>query len=323
MEKMEKAKRDFLKSVLVPDNTVSPASAYLPKPIADEMIKVIEETNWMRKIFRGIFVPGRTFTVPTVNYDYDNVKQAAIGAAPGGLSNTAPSVGSIVLEPGKLAAKGALQVDDIDDSSIDVVDMLLENFAIAFARAEERAMVLGTERDRTSTDILKVFLGLYEIAANHSTTTAVTYDPSTAYAVVDAVSEAIKELGVYGRNKKDLVLLVSSTMADYMRKDKSLRYDMTGHKNVMDQGDLPKVFGVDVLETTYLDGKGEGTNKACGILVPKSEAVIGDRRKFKVVPENDPENDAVNYYAYESIDFQLLHRTGTDYDAIVLIDQVS
>lgn len=323
MDKMEKAKREFLKSVLVPDNTVSPASAYLPKPIADEIIKVIEEANWMRKIFKSITVPARTLTIPVTNYDYDNVKQAAVGSAPSGLSNTSPSVGSIVLEPGKLAAKGALQVDDIDDASMDVVDMLLENFAIAFAQAEEQAMVLGTERDRTKTDLLSIFLGLYEIAANHSTTTPVTYDPGTAYAVVDAVSEAIKELGVYGRDKKNLVLLVSSTMADYMRKDKSLRYDMTGNNKVMGTGDLPKAFGIDVVETTYLDGKGEGTNKACGILVPKSEALIGDRRKFKVTPKDDPENDAVTYYAYESVDFQLLHRSGSDYSAIVLLDQVS
>jgi len=320
---MDKEKRNFLKGFLVPDNTGGSPTMTLPKPIADEVIKKIEEINWMRKVFRTVNVPARTLTVPTVNYDLDNVKQAAVGGAPTGLSNTTPSVGSIVLEPGKLAAKGALQVDDIDDSSLDVVDMLLENFAIAFGRAEERAMILGNERNRAVTDPLKIFLGLYEIAANNASTTPVTYDPSTAYAVVDAVSEAIKELGVYGRNKGDLILVVSSTMADYFRKDKSLRYNMLGDAGVVKTGSLPRVFGIEVVETTYLDGQGEGSNKAAGILVPKSEFVIGARRQFKVTPDADPENDAINYYAYESVDFQGLHKTGANYDAVVLIDQVS
>lgn len=316
-------KLKFLKGLLVPDNTGGTPTHDLPKPIADEVIKKIEEVNWCRKLFRVLSVPARTLTVPVVNFDYDNVKQAAIGGAPSGLSNTTPSVGSIVLEPAKLAAKGALNVDDINDASLDVVDMLLENFAIAFGRQEERTMLLGNDRDRTSTDALKAFYGLYHIAANLASTTPVTYNPSTAYAVVDAVSEAIKELGVYGRNKGDLVLIVSSSMADYFRKDKSLRYNMLGDAGVVKSGSLPKVFGVEVVETTYLDGQGQGSNKAAGILLPKSEVVIGDRRKFKVTPDNDPANDAVNYYAYESVDFQLMHKTDSNYDAIVLIDQVS
>jgi len=310
---MEKDKRNFLKGLLVPDNTGATAATGmdLPKPIADEVIKKIEEINWMIQLFRVITVPGRTLSIPVVSYDYDNVKQAAIGGAPSGLSDTAPSVGSIVLNPGKLAAKGTLNVDDIADGSLDIVDMLLENFAIAFGRAEERAMLLGSDRDRASTALLDMFLGLYTIAADHCNNTPVTYDPSTAYAVVDAVSEAIKTLGVYARNKGDLVLIVSSTMADYFRKDKSLRYNMLGDDGVVKSGNLPKVFGVDVVESTYLDAQGQGSNKACGILVPKSEVVIGDRRKFKVTPKEDPENDAMDYFAYESVDFQLKHRSGS------------
>lgn len=317
-------KKAFLKSLLVPDNTSSEAAQYqyLPKPIADDIVKKMIEMNWCRKMFKTVLVPGRSLTIPVANYDYDNVKQAAVGSA-ASVNNTTPSVGSIVLAPAKLAAKGALQVDDIDDASLDIVDMLLENFAEAFARAEERAMILGTERDRTSTDVLKAFLGLYTIAASHSTASTVTFDPATAYAVVDAVSEAIKSLGVYGRNKGDLVLVVSSTFADYLRKDKSLRYNMMGSGSVLTSGDLPKVFGIEVVETTYLDNQGEGSNKAAAILLPKSEPVIGDRRQFKVTPEADPANDAMNYYAYSSVDFQLRHRTSTNYDAIVLIDQVS
>jgi len=309
-------KLKVLKGLLVPDAVETEGSAQatglLPKPIADEMIRVIEETNWMRKIFRTIKVPARTLTIPTVTLDYSGVLQAKTGYAPSGLSNTAPSVGSILLEPGKLAAKGALQIDDINDSSVDVIDLLLQNFAIAFGRAEERAMLLGVERDRTKTALLSVFLGLYTIAADHSTTTAVTYNPATAYAVADCLSSAIKELGVYGRNKGDLVLIGSPDFCDYMRRDKSLRDNMYGSAEVIRKGELPKVFG-----------QGQGSNKACAILIPKSEAIIGDRRQFKVTPDADPASDAMNYYAYESVDFRLQHMTSSTYDAIVLIDQAS
>jgi len=320
-------KLKILKGLLVPDAVETEGSAQatglLPKPIADEMIKVIEETNYMRKIFRTIKVPARTLTIPTVTLDYSGVLQAKTGYAPSGLSNTAPSVGSILLEPGKLAAKGALQIDDINDSSVDVIDLLLQNFAIAFGRAEERAMLLGAERDRTKTALLSIFLGLYTIAADHSTTTAVTYNPSTAYAVADCLSSAIKELGVYGRNKGELVLIASPDFCDYMRRDKSLRDNMYGSAEVIRKGELPKVFGIEILETTYLDGQGQGSNKACAILIPKAEAIIGDRRQFKVTPDADPASDAMNYYAYESVDFRLQHMTSSTYDAIVLIDQAS
>jgi len=318
-----KDKREFLKGLLVPDSTGGSPSMDLPKPIADEVIKKIEETNWMRKIFKVQTVPARTLTIPVVAYDYDHVVQAVVGSAPVVASDTAPAVTAIVLEPGKLAAKGSLQIDDIDDSSLDVVDMLLENFAIAFGRAEERAMVLGTERDRSKTAILSIFLGLYTIAADHSTTNAVTYTPATSYSVADAISEAIKELGLYGRDKRDLVLLVSTDFAHYLRKDRSLAQDYMGQGAAIARGDLPRIYGVEILETSYLDGQGQGSNLACGILLPKSEAIIGDRRKLKIKPDDDPANDAVDYYAYESVDFQLKHRTGSNYDGIVLIDQSS
>jgi HK97 family phage major capsid protein len=316
---MTDIRKDFLKGLLVPDNTSGAANTVLPKPIADEIIKKIEETNWCRKIFRTIYVPGRTLTIPTANFDYTNVKLAQVGATPPARTELTTAAGSIVLEPGKLVAKGSLAVDDIDDSSLDIIDLLMENFGILFGRAEERAMLLGTERKRDGADdnYLKIFEGLYTIASSKSVHSPVTYSSSTDYAVSDAISEAVKELGVYGRDKNDLVLLVSPDFAHNLRKDRSLANDYMGTGAAIMRGDQPKVWGIDVVETTYLDGSGT----ACAVLLPKSEAIVGDRRKLKVVPEANPANDAIDYYCYESVDFQLRHKTGDDYDAIILIDE--
>lgn len=321
---MSDIRKDFLKGLLVPDNTTATA-ADLPKPIADEIIKKIEETNWCRKVFRTITVPGRSLTIPIANFDYSNVKLAQVGGTMPSMTNLTTSAGSIVLEPGKLVAKGALAIDDIDDSSLEIIDLLMENFGILFGRAEERAMILGDGRvrDGSDTTYTKIFEGLYYIAVNKSSTSAVSYDPSTSYAVSDAISSAMKELGVYGRDKSDLVLFVSPAFAHYLRKDRSFANDYMGAGAAIQSGKIPKVWGIEVIESVYLDGQGEGSNKACAILVPKSEPVIGDRRKMKIVPDDDPANDAINYYCYESIDFQLRHKTGSDYDAIVFIDEQS
>lgn len=307
-------KREWLqKALLVPDETTPPADAYLPKPIADELIKQIVEKNYMRKVFASRNIPRRTLTVPIMDYELDKVHQVALGAGVDDTKKTIQSYRAIVLETGKLAAYSEVEIDDIDDSSMDVVDDLMENFALAFARVEEKAMLAGTDRDRTSPDPLKIFKGIYTIAADPAVcaTTPVEYDATKDFALSDAIADAIKELGLFGQNG-NLVLFCGNGFANKLRKDRAFRGDMGG--TVIKDGKLPVVWGVTLYETSYLP-----TDEA--VLMPKNEAVIGQGRGYKVVRDDDLKNDKIIFVAFERLDFQLRHKRKADdkYEALVLI----
>lgn len=312
MDKTEK--REWLKkALLVPDNIVGDAANYLPKPIAAELIKEIVENNYMRQVFRQVNISKRTLTLPIMDYELDKVHQVALGAGVDDSKVTKQSYRSIVLETGKLAAYSEIEVDDIDDSSMDVVDDLMENFGIALGRAEERAMLVGTDRDRTSADPLKIFKGIYTIAndATAAELAPVTYDASEDFALSDAIADGIKALGLYGKSG-NLVLFCGNGFANALRKDRAFRGDMGG--TIIKDGKLPTVWGVTLYETSYIPADE-------AVLMSRDEAVVGQGRNFKVVRDDDIKNDKVVFVAFERIDFQLKHvdKSTNKYKALVLI----
>jgi len=303
----------------VPDDSTE--ESCLPKPIADEIIKEVYERNIARQLFRTINVPGKTLSIPSVAYDDENIYQVGTGVG------TSTAIGddnskqleyktsAVVLKPGKLAAKAEVANDDINDASLMVVDLILEAFGTAFARAEEKAMISDTVQDATSSTYTSIVEGLFYSAKDaQKNTDTVTINASTDYGMTDGISEGIKNLGVHARG--DVVLVCSDKFAHQLRIDRGVKNDVFGTAQVVQKGSLPKIYGVEVYSSSYVDDI--DSNKA--ILIPKSEPLIGQGRGIQIRRKEEIERDSQVFVCFERFDFTLRHMTSSKWDAICRLD---
>jgi len=299
----------------------STGESYLPKPIADEIIKEVYERNIARQLFRSINVPGKTLSIPSVAYDDEHIYQIGTGV---GTSDAIGddddkqleySTSAVVLKPGKLAAKAEVANDDINDSNLDVVGLILDAFAVAFARAEEKAILSDSAQDSSSSTYTKIVEGLFYSATDaKKNTTTVTINASTDYGVTDGISEGIKNLGVHARD--EIILICSDKFAHQLRTDRGVKNDVFGSAAVVQNGVLPKIYGVTVYSSNYVDGV--DADKA--ILLPRKEPLIGQGRGIQIRRKEDIERDSQIFVCFERFDFKLRHVTNSKYDAIVRLD---
>ena len=322
--KMKKAFMDVLtrKAAMASDTDLyvddSTTESLLPKPIADEIIKEIYEKNICRQLFRTITVPGKTLSVPSVAYDDDNIYQVGTGVGASSITvgnELEYTTSAVVLKPGKLAAKAEVANDDINDVNLDVVDLILEAFGVAFARAEEKAILSATVQNASSSTFTDIVSGLFYWATDAmKNTTTVSVDASSDYGMSDGISLGIKELGVYGRD--EVILICSDKFAHYLRTDRGLKNDVYGSATNVQKGILPKIYGISVYSSSYVDAI--DADKA--ILVPKNEPLIGQGRGIQIKRKDEIERDSQLFVAFERFDFQMRHLTNSKSDAIVRLD---
>jgi len=322
--KMKKAFMDVLtrKAAMASDTDLyvddSTTESFLPKPIADEIIKEIYEKNICRQLFRTITVPGKTLSVPSVAYDDDNIYQVGTGVGASSLTvgnELEYTTSAVVLKPGKLAAKAEVANDDINDVNLDVVDLILEAFGVAFARAEEKAILSATVKNASSSTFTDIVSGLFYWATDSlKNTTTVSVDASSDYGMSDGISLGIKELGVYGRD--EVILICSDKFAHYLRTDRGLKNDVYGSATNVQKGILPKIYGISVYSSSYVDAI--DADKA--ILVPKNEPLIGQGRGIQIKRKDEIERDSQLFVAFERFDFQMRHLTNSKSHAIVRLD---
>jgi len=299
-------------------------AGYLPKPLADEVIRYISEINYCRQIFRTIPMAKKTLDIPVLTSGRD-VPGKGVYYVPtqvdvsGKTNQIGPKLHAIRLEAKKLMAYANVDNDDIEDAAVDVVDLLLESFGEAFAEAEELAMVAGYPGGAgiDADDPRSAFKGLAKLATDGSLVQDGTISESDLEwkGLEETVSKAIKKLGKYGRNRKNLVLFVDSTISEYLRRSRRLvnLYRMDGVRTenaaMVEPGEIDKIYGIDAYESSYMDylhADFKGV-KGTGILVPKDEPLIGDRRKIKIVKKELEEHDKIRFVISERIDFTVRH----------------
>ena len=291
-----------------------PDGGVLPKPIADEIVKYITEINWCRQIFRTIIMPKKTLDLPVITSGRSSVGQG-VYYTPSQIDITTkaqvgPKLHSIRLTAKKFMAYANVDEDDIEDATVDIVDLLMTSFAEAFAEAEEDAMLLGGMGAPAADSPRAAFDGLLKKALDASLIIdkAITGGSDDEVAGIEAaLSLAIKKLGKYGRDKSKLIPFIDSGLAEALRRSKRLvdLYKLIDVRKGV-EGSVTSLYGVKVLESSYLDGAIAGKT-GVAILVPKDEPVIGDRRRIKIKTRELIEHDKKRFVLSERIDFNVRH----------------
>jgi predicted phage gp36 major capsid-like protein len=197
---------------------------------------------------------------------------------------------SIDLVPEKLMTWLPVDQEVFEDSTIrDIEGMLKEEMAREFAQAEELAFLLGdTTVDHGPGDPKNVFNGLFAQAA----ATPYTYDASLdtsanaveAGTVTSNLVRAMRYLGIYGRNKRDVVVMVGLAWEEALLRNRSFQTMSSyayGSGAGIFTGEIGRLAGAPVIATTFLDAQpGETYGKA--LVMNQSAFAIGDWQRFNI-----------------------------------------
>ena len=139
-----------------------------------------------------------------------------------------------------------------------------------------------------------------------------------------AIREAIYKLGLLGRQRKDLTLILNPVSANQLlQSDELMTLDKYGANATILTGEVGSLFGVKIIESSFLPSNGltiagtnSGTNDGIhgkggyGVLVHTPSLLLGDLRKVQVENERIIQNDAFRTVVSERIAFGMERRSG-------------
>lgn len=200
------------------------------------------------------------------------------------------STGTVELTAKKLMVALAISAELEEDSVLPIVPVIRDDLAKAFALAEENVFINGdTAHTATQTeaacatdsnwyvnDQRLAFNGLKKVACGTSVDAG-----SGAISLAD-ISNGIQNLGVFGRDKSELLLAVSLREESTLRQllGVNLALNQLGLTGTALPGEIGKVWGVPVVATNLLTV--DSSNKSEALLLNRNAAIIGDRRVFNI-----------------------------------------
>jgi len=290
-------------------------SAYLPDPLAQQVLEFVREINLVRRLVNVFTMRDRTWKKPK------RTSGSSAYYIPDGITATLSDFVSttVTWEAKKLMNYIMVDEEAIEDSQPDVIQQVLEDAGDALGEAEEYAFLQG-DTSHTATaptpgsataanwyvrDSRLAFDGIFTVAdASGATEVAAggaTFDE-------DMVNEAIYNLGKYGRNKGNLFGIMPPDQAANVRmldnfKDASksglnLASFITGMGSAGEGNSVVTViYGVPQYEAP-LAPEGEA------VIMHKKACEIGDRRRIKMESDKVIESDQRKYVTSERIAFQ-------------------
>jgi len=241
--------------------------------LADAIAPYIRQKSYMRSFVPTIAMRGYQLNIPKLT-------QGAIAYyVQEGVTSptTAVGTGVVVLQAKKLMANMAITAELQEDNIIPILPSLKEEFAHAFALAEEEAMLLGelspTGSDNTAVTYgsatlgnnKNMFDGLTHVGINNGEYTT-NYNSGDGYGapVVNVggnpltpqnFATALKNLNLFGRNRADLLAVISMSDLESLMTDETVlvALDRFGPQTQYVTGEVSRVYGIGVVVTNLLE----------------------------------------------------------------------
>ena len=305
-------------------------TAYLPDPLAKEVIQHIRELNILRRLLKTFKMASRAWTKPK------RLNGIAAYYIPDGVTATLTGMSATTVKWTAKKLMSYVMVDEeaVEDSQPNVIAQVMEEFQDAIAEAEEYAFSAG-ETSHTATaptptsattanwyvrDARLMFDGIFTVADTADAADSV--DAGGGTVDVDYFNVALYNLGKYARNRANIIGLAPPDQAANLRMDSNFKdasisgqalasfitgLGAAGEKNAV----VAIIYGIPIYEMP-LAPEGE----IC--LMHKSSPEVGDRRLIKLRNDEVIESDQRKYVVSERIAFNFNWR-----DALVLIKDLS
>ncbi|HEY9752449.1 MAG TPA: phage major capsid protein [Coleofasciculaceae cyanobacterium] len=300
-------KRELIKALSLTDG--GGAEVTLQTTVASEVVPLIRQQAYIRQIAdrSGSLI---NMTKPKIRIPKMVRAEGAYSVEPG---RPAPEfkarLDGIDLVPKKIMTWLPIEQEVFEDSTIkDIEGMLKEEMARAFAQAEEIAWLLGdTALDRGPGDTRNAFDGLFKQAAATPYTYNASLDSGDGMTIVSNIVRAMRFLGIYGRNKRDITVLVGLSAEEALLRNKSFQtiasYSFGQGAGVF-TGEIGRLAGATVIASSFLDAQ-PGDSFARALVMNNSAFAIGDWQNFsiKVFSEILSQTDQVAIRARERVAF--------------------
>lgn len=255
--------------------------------LADQIIPFIRQKSYLRQFLQSFQMPTETYRFPKLTTGNTVYYVGETASAPESLMST----GTVELAAKKLMVALAISAELEEDSVLPIVPVIRDDMAKAFALAEENCFIngdtthtatavdpsSGTDADWYVNDQRLAFNGLLKVGCGTSVDAG-----SGALSLAD-ISSAIQNLDVFGRDKSELLLIVSLREESTLRQllGINLALNQLGLTGTALPGEVGKVWGIPVVATNLLrTSTTDNTSEA--IMLNRNAAVIGDRRVFTI-----------------------------------------
>lgn len=318
MKNLSKGLNDAIAKAV--NTTAGTGGDFLPTPLANEFIQYVWDQNFLRQMFKTVPMISKTRDYPKVLGGTKVYYQPTEGAT---AIETKFQTGTVRLEAKKFMAYIELVEEVIEDAAFDMESIVQEHFAMALAAAEEEAMIVG-DVDHTPTtateslasgttwytkDHKLIWNGLLTLAGDIAGTFAAgtraanRVNCSGNDATTALIRQALYNLGKYGRNMSDIVLILNPWSVNQLMDDSKLvTIDKYGPNATIITGEIGKLYGkISVINSAYCtDGY--------GVMTHKQNPLIGDRRRIKLARDFEVKTDSRIYVITERADFQVQHQ---------------
>jgi len=319
------------------DGTAGKGDEMLPEEVRNEIIEIVREKSWVRQTIPTIEMSMSTVKIPklTGSITFYGVSDSATSEP----SESTHSTDDVQLDMKTIMGKVPIKKKLLTYAIPSLEAELKNDIGGALAQTEANVVVNG-DTDTTASNINgtlstgDVRLELDGLRKHNFTAVAAgsvtNVDASGAALGLSDIRKAIANLGVYGRYRDQLILLVSPTVgAEMLGWDELETIDKYPEATIV-TGQVGKVYGISVIVTDAIpenlndSGKYDGTttDKTVAILFNKNSPILGvptyADRKFNIQVEEKPGLDQINLYPMEDIAFNVRYQ-----DAIVQIINIS
>jgi len=287
------------------------AEVTLQTSIAEQVVPLIRQQCFIRQIAERAKVL-IDMTKPKIKIPRLTRAQGAYSVKAG---KPAPEfkarLDGIDLIPEKIMTWMPVDQEVFEDSTIrDIEGMLKQEMANEFAQAEELAFLLGdVDMDHGDGDPRNVFDGLLKSASAGLYAYDDTLDSANGLAITSNLIRAARFLGIYGRNKRDVVYMVGLTAEEALLRNSAFQTMSAyayGQGAGIFSGEIGRLNGSPVIATSFLDAQ-EGEQYSKALVLNQSSFCVGDWKQFsiRVFDEILAQTDQIAIRARERIAFTI------------------
>ncbi len=255
----------------------------VPEVVARDIIEYIWKKTYVRQFF------------PWVTMDSDIVKwyveSGTVEVYSPTLEGSEVDESKIIFgTPVELVAKEIrawTSITDVasEEAKIDIIARSVMHLGRKFAECEERNALTG---DGSGIDAYNLFTGLSKLTASDG---AKIIDLEKQALTIDDISKALSYFEEQGY-ADNLICFINPFAASALRKDLSDKGLDTLSSKVISSKELPTIYGVKIIETSYMPRRNYSSNdstQVSDIIIcnPNLAAVGGDRRRIVIERDRD------------------------------------
>ncbi|MCL7402020.1 MAG: phage major capsid protein [Thaumarchaeota archaeon] len=285
----------------------------VPEVIARDIIEYIWKKTYVRQLF-----PWITMDSDIVKWYVESGTVEVYSPASEGLEVEESKI--LFGTPVELVAKEIrawTSITDVasEEAKIDVIARSVMHLGRKFAECEERNALTG---NGSGSDAYNLFTGLSRLTSSDG---AKIVDLEKRSLTIDDISNALSYFEERGY-ADSLVCLLNPFTASYLRKDLSDKGLDTLSSRVISSGELPTIYGVKIVETSYMprrDYSQSDPTQVSDVVIcnPSLAAVGGDRRRIIIERDRDVKKGLTIIVASERFAWRILRP-----DAVYIIKNV-